>query len=77
MPGFIFATTPVSGFLPSPYPNKYLVIIAISDLDQDNGATVTKRDKLNSGEYVILPGHQPLRFNAKGGGMAMFLVLNL
>jgi hypothetical protein len=67
----------LSGFLPSPFPNKYLVIIAISDLDQNNGAAVTERDKLKSGEYVILAGHHPLRFNAKGGGMALFLVLDL
>jgi hypothetical protein len=73
----VFTNTPGSGFLPGPFPNKYLVIMAIGGLDRDNGAATTGREKLESGEYVVLPGHQQLWFNAKGGGVAVFVVVDM
>lgn len=59
-------------------PNRYVVIIALGDLHEENGLPeLGKLKTLASGQDITLTGDDEVLFRASGGGMAMFLVLNL
>ena len=68
--------TEKAGTLPRPFPNQYLIIIALDDLNQENGLpTVEGRGTLACGRDILLLGDKDMKFNAKGGGLAFFILL--
>ena len=65
------------GSVAAPFPKQYLVIIALEDLDQNNGMPLITNGTLACGEYIVLSGEDTLQFNNKGGGLAFFVILSL
>jgi hypothetical protein len=65
-----------SGPIKAPFANSWVAIIALGDLDKNNGLPISAPvEKLTSGEYVILDGDDTHYFSGKGGGMALLLVI--
>lgn len=61
-----------------PFPDQHLIIIALGDLNLENGlVTNVGLENLVSGHDLIIDGSDEMWFSGRGGGMALFLVLNL
>lgn len=75
---FFIVWTEKAGTLPHPFPSQHLVIIALEDLGQHNGLPMIEGGgTLTCGRNIVLSGDEDMRFNAKGGGLAFFIVLKL
>jgi hypothetical protein len=73
-----FANTPSNGYLRHPFPGQYLVIIALENLTAENGLPTNISSKgLSTGEDVLIDGSEELWFTGRGGGKAVFLILDL
>lgn len=74
----VFTNTPSRGSLPPPFPGQYLVIIALGNLHPGNGLPTNVNSKgLSSGQDVLIDGSDAMQFSGKGGGIALFLILDL
>ncbi|KAL6712962.1 hypothetical protein ACLMJK_009517 [Lecanora helva] len=71
---YVIVWTEKAGILKSPFPDRHLVIIALEDLNQDNGMPENE-GPLSCGESLVLPGDRDLSFNGNGGGLAFFMLL--
>ena len=68
--------TEKAGTLPHPFPNQHLVIFDLEDLHQNNGLPIIEGENaLACGKCVVLSGDNDMRFNANGGGLAFFILL--
>lgn len=53
-------------------------MIALGDVHLENGLVTNARwDNLASGQDLIVDGNNEMHFNEGGGGMAVFLILDL
>lgn len=65
-----------AGYMKAPYPNNWIVLIALERLDLQNGLPVLEGcSKLECGEYAILSGDEDMRLGDKGGGLAFLMRL--
>ena len=54
------------------------MMIALGNLHSENGLPTNVNSKgLSSGQDVLIDGSDVVRFSGKGGGMALFLILDL
>lgn len=73
-----FTHTPRRSPLPQPFPGQYLVIVALGDLRTGNGLPQDLDvAAISSGEWVVIDGSKDMSFGGTGGGMAVFIVLDL
>ncbi|OJD23216.1 hypothetical protein ACJ73_05426 [Blastomyces percursus] len=67
-----------SGKLEEPFPGKHLVIIGLDYVDENNGLPVFKDTKsLDHGEYIVISGDDDMVMSDKGGGISLFVVLDM
>ncbi|OJD23489.1 hypothetical protein ACJ73_05163 [Blastomyces percursus] len=67
-----------SGKLEEPFPGKHLVIIGLDYVDENNGLPVFKHTKsLDHGEYIVISGDDDMIMSDKGGGISLFVVLDM
>ena len=70
--------TGTPGNLPGPFPNRYLVIIALEDLRPSNGLPLIEgQSTLERGRSTILKGDRDMIFSSGGGGLAFLIELKL
>jgi hypothetical protein len=65
-----------TGLLEKPFPNRFLVIIGLEYVDQNNGLPKISKAALYPGEYTVLSGEKGLQLSAGGGGISLFVLLN-
>ncbi|OJJ78568.1 uncharacterized protein ASPGLDRAFT_138617 [Aspergillus glaucus CBS 516.65] len=72
----LWADRPLAtGVLQTPFPGKTLVIIALEDLDDQNGLP-TNITKISCGSFAVHSGDEDLKFKKQGGGLAFFVLLD-
>ncbi len=73
----IWSDKPSTGTLSKPFPGKILIIIALDDLDENNGLPSLTTEHLTCGDFVVLSGDDDMSFKKNGGGMAFLILLEL
>ncbi|KAL3439700.1 hypothetical protein BJX65DRAFT_300932 [Aspergillus insuetus] len=67
-----------TGTLESPFPGKVLVIIGLEYVDENNGLPrLAAKAALYPGEYVLIPGAENIQLSNGGGGVSLFVLLNM
>ncbi|PGH21286.1 hypothetical protein AJ80_03336 [Polytolypa hystricis UAMH7299] len=67
-----------SGTLEAPYPGRYLVIIGLEYVDENNGLLILEDTKsLDHGKYILILGDDTMNFSNKGGGISLLVILDL
>ncbi|PIG81831.1 hypothetical protein AARAC_011566 [Aspergillus arachidicola] len=75
---FAIVWTKNSGTIERPFPGKYLLIVGLEYVDQNNGLPILEETtSLDHGEYVLVSGDKDLKLNDKGGGISLFIILDL
>lgn len=55
----------------APFPRRFLIIIALEDMDVQNGLPLNTR-RLSCGEFTVLSRDETTDFKKNGGGIAFF-----
>ncbi|RHZ65369.1 hypothetical protein CDV55_101523 [Aspergillus turcosus] len=72
----IWADRPLAtGVLHTPFPGKILVIIALEDLNDQNGLP-SNIGQIPCGGFAVHSGDEDMKFKKQGGGLAFFILLN-